>query len=133
MQIPSAVESPRFTDNFSLELVVIYSGSWFNEQRWRWPPRADNDAIFDQFTAGHPNVIFNGPNKEINNLECAKCCSNILGIATQAVLALYPVVITTAKVVQARGCLLEQIAGVKMAIRTPQRDIRTIARVGQND
>ena len=34
MQIPSAVESPRFTDNFSLELVVIYSGSWFDEQRW---------------------------------------------------------------------------------------------------
>ena len=73
MQIPSAVESPRFTDNFSLELVVIYSGSWFNEQRWRWPPRADNDTIFDQFTAGLPNVIFNSSNREINNLECAKC------------------------------------------------------------
>ena len=57
---------------------------------------------------------------------------NILGVTTQAVFALYPVVITTAKGIRACSHFLEQITSVKVAIRPPQRDIRTIARVGQN-
>lgn len=60
VEIASAVERPSFTNNFSLELGVIYPSDRFDKERWRWPACADDDAIFNEVTAGRTNVVFNG-------------------------------------------------------------------------
>jgi len=80
MQIATVVESPGFTNDFSLKFVVIYPGGRLHEERRRWPARANDNAVFDEVTTGRPDVVFDS-----------------FGVATQTVFALYPVVITTAR------------------------------------
>jgi len=63
---------------------------------------------------------------------CPRGRADLLGITPETVLALDPVVPSTPGKVLSGLNLEEEITGVEMTVRVPERDIGTITRLGQD-
>src|ERR1700722_12438122 len=59
--------------------------------------------------------------------------NNSLGITSQTLFRFDPIVVTATKDVRTRNHFLKQIASVEVTISLPERDIRTILRLSQDN
>jgi hypothetical protein len=74
------MEVARFPDDLFLEFVVVHVDCRLNKHDRRGTPASNHNALGDQGTAHRPRVIFYG-----------------FGVASQAGLRLYPVVISSSR------------------------------------
>ena len=58
---------------------------------------------------------------------------DLLGVTPETVLALDPIIPSTPGKVLSRFDFVEEVTGVEVTVRAPERDIGTITRVGQDD
>ena len=58
---------------------------------------------------------------------------DLLSIAPETAFGLNPIVLTTPRKVFPSSDLEEEIAGVEMTVRVPQRNVRAIAGLGQDN
>ena len=59
--------------------------------------------------------------------------ADLLRITPETALALDPIILTTSRAVLPHFDFVEEITGMEVAVRIPQRDIGAITRVGQDD
>lgn len=109
VKITSSVERTGLPDDFPLQFVVIGFGTWLDEQRRRSSTRSDDDTLQNEISACSPNVVLDRP-----------------GIASEAILALDPVVISSARDISAWRHLLEKISSVEMPVCLSERDVGTV-------
>lgn len=117
VEVPPGVERARLANDFLLQLGVVDLARRLDEEDWRRPATADDDAVCDEGATGLPDVVFNRPGKvwlASGKAGVEKAFS--LCIAAQAVLRLYPVVVAPARQVVPGSHLLEEVAGVEVAI-----------------
>ena len=64
--------------------------------------------------------------------RCAPGCGDLPGVTPETTLDLDPITPSTPRKILSRFNLEEEIAGVEVTVCAPERDIRTITRVGQD-
>ena len=60
VDIASGMEVACFSNDFSLEFIVIHVDGWLNEHNRRRSARAHHDALGNHVTAHSTSVVFNG-------------------------------------------------------------------------
>jgi hypothetical protein len=138
VDIAARVKLPRSPDDLLLELLSVHRAPLrrLDEQGRRRSPVADDDALENELATGRPDVVLDRPelidDKRLGT-DVACGCADLLGIAPETVLALDPIIFPTPRKVLSRFNLEEQITGVKVSVRLPQRDVGTIERLGKDD
>src|SRR6266403_649787 len=97
-----------------------------DERCWRWATVPDNDTFSHQIAASCTNVILDGPANRLTEVITKARLCYVLGIAAEAILALYPVIISAFGKVIAGFDLLEQITRMEVSIGASQSAFRAV-------
>ena len=93
------MEVACFSNDLSLEFILIHVDGWLDEHDRRRSPGADHDAFRNQVTAHSPSVVFNG-----------------LGVASKTALRLDPIVVSATEYIPSWGHLLEEVTSMKITV-----------------